>query len=41
MTVIVKHDYLTGENSDKDWWMGQVIRWVNADLVTQILPRSD
>ena len=25
MTVIVKHDYLTGENSEKDWWMGQVI----------------
>ena len=63
MTVIVRHDYLTGEKTDKDWWMGQVIhcggaardpsihnlfqiadvdsgviRWVNADLVTHILP---
>ena len=63
MTVIVSHDYLTGEKADKDWWMGQVIfcggaardpsmhnlfqiadvdsgviRWVNADLVTHILP---
>jgi len=25
MTVIVRHDYLTGETHDKDWWMGQVI----------------
>ena len=25
MTVIVKHDYLTGEKAEKDWWMGQVI----------------
>ena len=65
MTVIVKHDFLTGEKVDKDWWMGQVIhcgggardpkihnlfqiadvdsgviRWVNADLVTHILPRA-
>ena len=65
MTVIVKHDYLTGETAEKDWWMGQVIhcggaardpsmhnlfqiadvdsgviRWVNADLVTHILPRT-
>ena len=65
MTVIVKHDCLTGEKEDKDWWMGQVIhcggaardpsihnlfqiadvdsgaiRWVNADLVTHILPRA-
>jgi hypothetical protein len=65
MTVIVRHDYLTGEKADKDWWMGQVIhctggarkpehhnifqiadvdtgeiRWVNADLVTHILPRA-
>ncbi|WP_067094337.1 DUF3104 domain-containing protein [Synechococcus sp. MIT S9508] len=63
MTVIVKHDYLTGESQDQDWWMGQVIhcggaardprvhnlfqiadvdsgviRWVNADLVSRILP---
>ncbi len=63
MTVIVKHDYLTGEKADKDWWIGQVthyngaardpkihnlfqiadvdsgvMRWVNAELVTHILP---
>ena len=63
ITVIVKHDYLTGEKAEKDWWMGQVIycngaardpkihnlfqiadvdsgviRWVNADQVTHILP---
>ena len=63
MTVIVRHDFLTGEKHDKDWWMGHVIhcggaardpsihnlfqiadvdsgeiRWVNADLVTHILP---
>ncbi|KZR88104.1 hypothetical protein MITS9504_00531 [Synechococcus sp. MIT S9504] len=25
MTVIVRHDLLTGEKDDKDWWMGQVI----------------
>ena len=25
MTVIVRHDFLTGEKRDKDWWMGQVI----------------
>ena len=25
MTVIVRHDYLTGERVDKDWWIGQVI----------------
>ena len=25
MTVIVRHDYLTGEKRDKAWWMGQVI----------------
>tara|TARA_B100000073_G_scaffold106756_1_gene85727 strand:- start:1417 stop:1755 length:339 start_codon:yes stop_codon:yes gene_type:complete len=65
MTVIVKHDFLTGEKRDKDWWMGLVIhcggaardpkihnlfqipdvdsgviRWVNADLVTHILPKA-
>ena len=65
LTVIVKHDFQTGEKRDKDWWMGQVIhcgggardpkvhnlfqiadvdsgviRWVNADLVTHILPRA-
>ena len=63
MTVVVRHDHLTGERADKDWWMGQVIycgggardsmihnlfqiadvdsdviRWVNSDLVTHILP---
>ena len=63
MTVIARHDHLTGEKADKDWWMGHVIhcggaardpkvnnlfqiadvdsgviRWVNADLVTHILP---
>ncbi|WP_186537910.1 DUF3104 domain-containing protein [Synechococcus sp. BIOS-E4-1] len=62
MTVIVRHDCLTGEKPDQDWWMGQVIhcggaardpkihnlfqiadvdsgeiKWVSADLVTQIL----
>ena len=25
MTVIVKHDFMTGEKADKDWRMGQVI----------------
>ena len=65
MTAIVRHDYLTGEKAEKDWWMGEVIncggaardpkihnlfqiadvdsgviRWVNADLVTHILPRA-
>ena len=25
MTVIVRHDYLTGEKADKDWWMGHVL----------------
>ena len=65
MTMIVKHDFLTGEKRDKDWWMGLVIhcggaardpkihnlfqipdvdsgviRWVNADLVTHILPKA-
>ena len=65
MTVTVRHDYLTGEKADKDWWMGQVIhcggaardpkvhnlfqiadvdsgviRWLNADLVTEILLRA-
>ena len=63
MTVIVQHDYLPGEEAEKDWWMGQVlhcggaardpsiqnllqvadvdsgvIRWVNADLVTHVIP---
>ena len=63
MTVVVRHDPMTGEKADKDWWMGQVIHsggaardskihnlfqiadvdsgvicWVNADLVTHILP---
>ena len=63
ITVIVRHEYLTGVIADRVWWMGQVlhcggaardpkahnlfqiadvdsgvIRWVNADLVTHILP---
>ena len=63
MTVVVRHDHMTGEKADKDWWMGQVIhcgggardpkihnlfqiadvdsgviRWVNADLVTHVIP---
>ena len=25
MTVVVRHDHMTGENAGKDWWMGQVI----------------
>ena len=25
MTVIVRHDFLTGEAQDRDWWMGCVI----------------
>ena len=25
MTVVVRYDHMTGENADKDWWMGQVI----------------
>ena len=66
LTLIVRHDYLTGEKAEKDGLMGQVIhcgevarapsmhnlcqisdvdtgviRWVNADLVTHILPRGD
>ena len=65
ITVVVRHDHMTGEKAHKDWWMGQVIhcggaardpsihnlfqiadvdsgviRWVNADLVTHILPRA-
>ena len=65
MTVIVRHDFLVGEEQDKDWWMGLVlhcnggardpkvytlfqiadvdsgvIRWVNADLVTHVLPQA-
>ena len=30
MTVIVKHDYLTGEKADKDWWIGQVTHYNGA-----------
>ena len=29
-TVIVKHDYQTGEPHEKDWWMGQVIHCCGA-----------
>lgn len=63
MTVVVRHDRMTGEKTDKDWWMGQVIHcgggardpkihnlfqiadvdsgvihWVNADLMTHVIP---
>ena len=63
MTVVVRHNHMTGEKADKDWWMGQVIhcgggardpsihnlfqiadvdsvviRRVNADLVTHVIP---
>ena len=27
MTVIVKHDFQTGDKRDQDWWMGQVIHY--------------
>ncbi len=30
MTVIVKHDYLTWEKAEKDWWMGKVIHCSGA-----------
>jgi hypothetical protein len=33
MTVIVRHDYLTGENIDKDWWMGQVIHCAAVPVI--------
>jgi hypothetical protein len=33
MTVIVRHDYLTGENTDKDWWMGQVIHCAAVPVI--------
>ena len=23
MTVAVRHDHMTGEKADKDWWMGK------------------
>ena len=25
ISVVVKHDFLTGETQDQDWWMGHVI----------------
>ena len=28
--VIVKHDHLTGEKQEKDWWMGQVTHFNGA-----------
>ena len=33
MTVVVRHDPMTGEKADKDWWMGQVIYCGGADAV--------
>jgi hypothetical protein len=33
MTVIVRHDYLTGEKADKDWWMGQVIHAAELPVI--------
>ena len=30
MTVIVRHDFLTGEKADNDWWMGHVIHCSGA-----------
>ena len=32
MMVIVKHDDLTGEKTDKDWWMGVVNHGSGAAL---------
>ena len=32
MTVIVRHDYLTGEKADKDWRMGLLIHCSGAAL---------
>ena len=64
--TVVRHDHLTAEKANKDWWMGElihcggaardpsihnlfqiadgdsgVISWVNADLVTHILPSDN
>ena len=44
MTVIVKHLPETGQpDQPESWWMADVdsgvVRWVNADLVTHIVPR--
>jgi len=35
MTVIVGHDFLTGQKQDKDWWMCEVS---NAVLLPMSLP---
>ena len=32
MTVVVRHDFQTGEKADKDWWMGEVIHCDGAAL---------
>ena len=32
MTVVVRHDPMTGEKADKDWWMGEVIHCGGAVL---------
>ena len=36
LTVIVKHDFQTGEKRDKDWWMGRVINYRGAAYDTSI-----
>ena len=51
MTVIVKHDFLTGEKRDKDWWTHNLFQiadvdsgaicWVKVDLLTHHLHRAD
>ena len=41
MTVIVRHDYLTGEKADKDWWMGQVISYKGGPGVDRIFEVVD
>ena len=33
MTVVVRHDHMTGEKADKDWWMGQVIHCGGGALI--------
>ena len=36
LTVIVKHEFQTGEKRDKDWWMGRVINYRGAAYDTSI-----
>jgi len=33
ITVIVKHDDLTAQKAEKDWWMGQIIHWVVQPVI--------